>query len=176
MEVIEAIKGRYSCRSFTSEPIDDDVVEELLECARWAPSGLNNQPWRFVVVRDEQTRSALAQLTTSYDVISQAPVNVVVLLDREAVYHHDKDVMGIGACIQNLLLAAHSLGLGTCWLGQILNRATDVLQLLGLDPELYELMAVVSIGHPSVEPPSDRRRKPLSELCLPPPGAPDSRP
>jgi nitroreductase len=80
------------------------------------------------------------------------------------MYSATKDHQSIGACLQNMLLAVHSLGLGGVWLGEILNREEQALEVLGLNKEDYGLMAVLALGHPAEEGSSDR--KPLQELLL----------
>ena len=88
----------------------------------WAPSGLNNQPWRFVIVRDSQLRSDLADCTKYGKIIRNAPVCIAVFMDQSKSYDRVKDLQAIGACIQNMLLSIHDLGLGAVWLGEILNK------------------------------------------------------
>lgn len=151
-------------RSFTREPVTREQVLEILRAGSWAPSGLNNQPWRFAVVFDPQTRGALAKLTRYGRIIEAAPVCLPVFIDREAMYHQAKDHQSIGACVENMLLAAHGLGLGAVWLGEILKSAEEVRELLEL-PATLELMAVVAVGHPggTVKPPP---RRDLSELIV----------
>ncbi len=164
METREAIKTRRSVRGFTSEDVTDEIIEEILEAGRWAPSGLNNQAWRFIVVRNEETKVELSKLTRYGPTIKNAPVLIVVFLDREHMYHYVKDIQSIGACIQNMLLAIHSLGLGGVWLGEILKNKEMVNKVLGA-PESYELMAVVALGHP-VKKTRRSDRKNLSELVF----------
>ncbi len=164
METREAIKTRRSVRGFTSEDVSDEIIEEILEAGRWAPSGLNNQAWRFIVVRNEETKVGLSKLTGYGQTIKNAPVLIVVFLDKEHMYHYVKDIQSIGACIQNMLLAIHSLGLGGVWLGEILKNKEMVNKVLGA-PESYELMAVVALGHP-VKKTRRSDRKNLSELVF----------
>lgn len=167
--MIDKIKSRYSCRNFSEEEneVSDDDLEQILQCGRWAPSGLNNQPWRFMIIKDDKTiQNQLADCTKSDQIIRQAAINVIVLLDLDDIYSRIKDIQSIGACIENMLIAAHDLGYGTCWLGEILNQSGDVLDILGLNAEKYELMAVISIGVPKLDPPTDRERKPLADLIL----------
>ncbi len=164
--IMELIRSRRSVRRFADRPVSDEMVNTLLEAARWAPSGLNNQPWRFVVIRDDKIREKLAGLTKYGKIILRAPVSIAVFLDNDSLYHREKDIQSIGAALQNMLLAAHGLGLGAVWLGEILKNAKRVGELLEL-PTRYELMAVVAVGHPDPEyKPSVRERKPLSELVL----------
>jgi len=167
--LIEKIKTRYSCRSFANEEVKDEDLKEILECGRWAPSGLNNQPWRFIIVKNNpEIQNKLAKLTTSGNIIKSASVNIVVLLYLPKVYSKTKDILGIGACIENMLLTAHDLGYGACWLGEILNKAEKVLDLFELDPKSYELMAVISMGRPKdTRPPMKQRsRLPLNDLII----------
>lgn len=161
---METILSRRSVRSFTEKAPDSDTIMKTLEAARWAPSGLNNQPWRFLVVTDRGTREGLARFTKYSDVVLGAPVSIVVCLDLATSYNRDKDIMAIGAAIQNILLAACSLGLGTCWLGEIINRKEEVAPWLGLAKDL-EIMAVIVMGYPA-QPPEEGERKPLEELMI----------
>lgn len=164
MEVLEAIRSRRSVRSYTDEPVTDAEVREILTAGTWAPSGLNNQPWRFVVVRDEAAKGELASLTKYRRIVEGARVLLAVFCDREAMYNDVKDHQGIGACLQNMLLAAHGLGLGAVWLGEILNRAAEVNLLCDL-PSRYELMAVIAVGRPASTG-QVSTRKPLADLLL----------
>ncbi len=165
MEVLKAIRERRSIRKFTEEDVEREAIETILEAGRWAPSGLNNQPWRFVLVsRDRKKKEAIASCTKYSRIILGAPVLIVVLIDREVMYNSTKDYQAIGACIQNMLLAIHALGLGGVWLGEILNRADEVLSIVGVDRDRYELMAVIAFGHPAKG--GSSTRKPLNELIL----------
>lgn len=146
--VIEAIKARRSIRQFTKESITEEVVNQILESGLCAPSGKNNQPWKFAVVRDMALKDSLAGLTQSRSIIEGAPVCIAVFLDQSRVYDRTKDVQAIGACIQNMLLTIHSMGLGGVWLGEILKNKEKVGKLLGASEDL-ELMAVVAFGHSS---------------------------
>jgi nitroreductase len=163
MDVLGLIKSRRSVREFTSEDVAEEVVREILEAGRWAPSGLNNQPWRFSIVRDSKVKGSLSKLTRYGEVIQCAPVCIAVFLDKAASYDRTKDVLAVGACIQNMLLAAHFLGLGAVWLGEILKNKEKIGKLLGV-PADCELMAVVALGHPAEEGASDR--KTLKDLLL----------
>lgn len=165
MELLEALRTRRSVRRFRPDPVPEKAVEALLDAARRAPSGLNNQPWRFHIVRSRPALEALAGFTRYGHVLRSAQAAVAVLLDTEASYHREKDLQGIGAAIQNLLLAAHAGGLGACWLGEILNRRAEVEAYLGTPPGL-ELMAVVALGHPAAEDQGQPERRPLADLIV----------
>lgn len=164
MELLEGIYTRRSVREYTDEPVSREDLMEILKAGSWAPSGLNNQPWRFVVVRDRTKLLELAKLTRYRHIIEGAPAALAVFCDREAMYNEVKDHQGVGACLQNMLLAAHALGLGAVWLGEILNRGEEVRELLEL-PEGLDLMAVTAVGHPARR---DQRsnRKGLADLLV----------
>ncbi len=164
MDVLEAIYSRRSVRDYTAEPVEQGKVDEILKAGSWAPSGLNNQPWRFVVVRDDGIRAAMAKLTHYRRILEEAPVALAVFVDRTAMYNDTKDHQGVGACLQNMLLAAHALGLGAVWLGEILKNAVAVRDLLGL-PENLELMAVVAVGYPA-RTDQGSERKGMADLLL----------
>ena len=164
MSTIDTIKARRSIRAFTPEPLTDEQVRQILTAGSWAPSGLNNQPWRFAVVTEEKKRAALAELTRYRRIILGAPTLIIVFCDREAMYNDLKDHQAIGACIQNMLLTIHQLQLGGVWLGEILKNSTIVNELLAID-QRYELMAVLACGHPAEAGRSSRRR-PLDELLI----------
>lgn len=164
MEVFDAISGRRSVREFTVESVGDDVIEKILEAGRWAPSGLNNQPWKFKVVRDSETKRKLASCTKYRQIIENAPVSICVFLDSGEGYDRTKDVQAVGACIQNMLLAVHAQGLGAVWLGEILNQRKKAEEILAA-PKSCELMAVLAVGRPKNQPTKGSRKK-LDELLL----------
>lgn len=160
--VLSTIKSRRSIRQFRKESVSDETVDQILECGLWAPSGKNNQPWKFAVVRDESLKASLASLTHYGKVIQSAPVCIIVFLDHQRVYDRTKDIQAVGASIQNMLLAIHALGLGGVWLGEILKNKERVKDLLGARED-WELMAVIALGHPLRHPTSAGERESLRE-------------
>lgn len=164
MEVREAIRTRRSIRKFLEKPVGEEEIREVLEAGRWAPSGLNNQPWRLVVVRDRSMAEELAGCTKYSSIVRAAPVLICVFLNHSESYDRDKDLMAIGALVQNMLLAAHSLGLGSVWLGEILKAKEKVREILHVPPG-HELAAVVALGWPA-EVKGRGDRKPLEEIVL----------
>jgi len=162
--MLDAIRQRRSIRSYSDRPVDDATVDRIIEMGSWAPSGLNNQPWRFVIVRDPGLRKELADCTKYGRIILNAPVCIAVFLDQTKSYDRVKDLQAIGACIQNMLLAIHHLGLGAVWLGEILNKKEQVASLLQVSADL-ELMAVVALGYPA-ESKGGGSRKSIEELIV----------
>ena len=164
MELLEAIYTRRSVRQFTAQPVEREQLLEIVKAGTWAPSGRNNQPWRFAIVLGAEARAALAKQTKYHFIIEGAPACIAVFVDRSAMYSDVKDHQAMGACIQNMLLAAHALGLGAVWLGEILKNAEAVRTLLGLTADL-ELMAVLALGHPAPGK-HDSTRKGLADVLI----------
>lgn len=163
--VLQAIVERRSIRRFTGEEVSTGDVRTILEAGRWAPSGLNNQPWRFMILWPGEERvKALEECTKYAHIVRAAGCLVGVFLDRDSMYSELKDHQTAGACIQNMLLAAHSLGLGGVWLGEIVNQSSGVLEALELDPGTYEFMALIALGHPDQK--GSSSRKPLEDLLI----------
>ncbi len=160
-QVVETIRTRRSIRQFTRESVSDEALNQVLESGLWAPSGKNNQPWKFAIIEDPVLKESLADLTHSRSIIQGAPVCIAIFLDHSKVYDRTKDVQAVGACIENMLLTIHSLGLGGVWLGEILKNKEMVGELLGADEDL-ELMAVVALGHPAKRQ-GDGERDPLEK-------------
>ncbi|MBU0482310.1 MAG: nitroreductase family protein [Proteobacteria bacterium] len=157
-QVLEAIYKRRSIRDFTDRQVAVDDLREIVRAGTWAPSGLNNQPWRFVIICDRSTRLALAEQTRYSHIIRSAPALIAVFLDTDAMYNEVKDHQAAGACIQNMLLATEALGLGAVWLGEILNRKEQVNRVLGLS-EQFDLMAVLATGYPAGHDQSSSRKE-----------------
>jgi nitroreductase len=160
-KVIDTILNRRSVREFTDKPISKEDINIILNAGRWAPSGLNNQPWRFIVIRNRETIQKLSECTHYTGIVAGAPLLIATFLDTETSYNRIKDIEAIGAAIQNMLLACCELGLGGVWLGEILNQKEGVNSILEC-PSKLELMAALAIGEPT---PKERTstRKALSE-------------
>ena len=164
MELLEGLHTRRSIRSYTDEPVSREQLRDIVRAGTMAPSGLNNQPWRFVTIRNRELLLSLAQFTRYSHIIGKAAASIAVFIDKSAMYHDVKDHQAMGACIQNMLLAAHGMGIGAVWLGEILKSAKEVRELCGL-AEQYDLMAVVALGRPAGKG-GRADRKPLEEVLI----------
>jgi len=155
MDVMEAIKTRRSIRKYKSTPVEDKKIIECLEAARWAPSANNSQPWEFLVVKNPETRRKLAEIHRYGRFMADSPVVVVFIADpgRSSNWYHGD----VAVSVQNFLLAAHSMGLGTCWMG-VLNTPFEepIKKLLGI-PEGLRVLCTVSVGYPDEKPSRNRR-------------------
>ncbi len=165
-EVFELIKKRRSIRKYQKERIpSDEEIYQIIEAGIWAPSGLNNQPWRFVIIKTPEIKEKLASLTRYKEIVKNAPVLIALFLERDKMYHQIKDHQSGGACLQNMMLMATALGLGTCWLGEILKNEEKVKEILGLEKDKYELVAILAVGYPDDSSPR-KGRNPLESFIL----------
>jgi nitroreductase len=161
MDVLQAIKDRRSIRKYTPEPVSEEQVTQILEAGRWAPSRGNSQPWKFIVLNDDQIQKELAEAIPTGKFLAQAPQGVAVVVNPKSSKHPEQEG---SAAIQNMLLAAHALGLGTCWISvRGTEWAEEASQVLGIPDEEW-LISVVSIGHPAETP--EKGRKGLDEITF----------
>ena len=167
MKVLEAIKGRRSIRAFKSQNVSEEIIEKIVDAARWAPSAGNIQPWEFIIVRRPETKRRLAEAALGETFIEEAPVVIVVCANE------DRSSQGYGirgktlyciqdtaAAIQNIHLTAYSLGLGTCWVGAFREeKAREILKI----PQGIRPVAIIPVGYPA-EAPSPRDRRHMSQI------------
>jgi nitroreductase len=175
MEVIEAIKTRRSIRKYKSTPVDDKTIELVLEAARWAPSWANTQCWRFIVVQDSNTKAELADAllgdNPGYDAVKNAPIVIVACAElgisgyskgKPGTDKGDWYMFDVALAMQNLVLAAHSLGLATVHVGHFdAEKAASILQV----PEGFCVVSMTPLGYPDQQR-NPRPRKELSEIVF----------
>ena len=145
------IFGRRSIRRFEDTPVSDEDLHRLLLAAMAAPSAVARDPWRFIVVRDQKRRLQITEGLPNGKLLAGAPLAIVVCGERNAAQGGLEGYMvqDCTAALQNLLLAAHAMELGTCWLGVYprTDRQEHVAAAVGLPPEI-EALAVVAVGYP----------------------------
>ena len=165
MELIEAVKGRRSIRKFKDEPVPREMIEQVIEAATWAPSAKNGQQWRFTVLTGEAKkgltdafRAALDEFvekhgfeesgsaTYSCSIMEEAPV-VIIVWNAEK-YGWESEIHSVAAAIQNLLLRAHDLGLGSLWIADVFYAPEAIKEHLG---KPWRLTAAVALGYPDME-------------------------
>jgi nitroreductase len=156
MSILDTIKRRRSVRDFTNEEIPESAIEALSDALRWAPSAGNLQSRKFYFVFNEDVRNKLAQTGLKQDFVSfiaRAPLVVVACADRQIASHygdrgiHLYCIQDAAASVQNLLLAAHELGLGTCWVGAF--KEERVREILNLPDNLIPVV-IVPVGYPAL--------------------------
>jgi nitroreductase len=177
MELDVCIRGRRSVRAYTEEPLSKEQIEAVLEAGTWAPTGMDRQPWRFIIIEDKkiiklvsdetkvlvkQAMPPLAErFSTDADIICyNAPILVLVCAEKDSQWTN-VNLLDSVLATQNMFLKAYELGLGTCYMGfvQLLNNKPDVLQKIGI-PENYEMTVPFIIGHPKIKQVNGKRQKP----------------
>ncbi len=152
MELQDAIRNRRSVRKYRDAPVEDEKIKRIIDAGLWAPCA--NERWRFVVVRNGDTKRAIS----SQRHIAQAPVNIVVFADLKGASRRDAELYSIqetAAAIQNMLLTAHEEGLATCWNGSFDDEA--ICRLLKA-PDGWKPVAVISVGYAAEKPDAPERR------------------
>ncbi len=162
-EVLKAIRNRRTVRRFKSNPVDEGMLQMILEAGRWAPSFSNLQPFKFIVIRDQGLKNALdkaARESVLHLGINEAPVVILVCVDRRIDPLHG--IEAGAAATQNMTLAAHSLGLGAGWIGIWGTEAEASIQKLLKLPETVRMVSLLPIGIPDESP--EGHRKPIKEF------------
>ena len=164
MDVYEAIEKRYSVRSYQPRPIEQDTLDQILNAGRLAPSARNRQEWKFVVVRDESLRRALAK-AADQPFLAQAPVILAMVATENTQVMHcgvPASPVDCAIAIDHITLAAVAEGLGTCWIGHFDQAAAR--KVLGV-PDSHTIIELLPMGYPAVKGPT-KSRKPLAEVVV----------
>jgi len=189
--VLKAIKERRSIRRFQDKDVDSAKIEQILKAATWAPSANNDQLWKFVVVRNKETKEKIVEalklrmkdyygshgiplerMVAYWSNIFAAPVHIFVFRDTTGIELEKEwediqmlwSIQGVSAACQNILLATHALGLGSVWTGVTLCVEDEIKAILQV-PKEVRLMTVIAIGYPASEP-LPPVRKLLSEVMF----------
>lgn len=187
MKTLDCIAGRRSIRKFKDIPLPDEVIRQILLAGTLAPSGKNRQPWHFYVVKQDKREEMVAVLEAAIEkskaegerpgsgentarIMRQAPVTIFVfnpLLENADQLPEDMptlrnivDVQSVGACIQNMNLAAYDLDIGVLWICDVFRAYYELCDWLG---ETHQMIAAVSLGYAD-EAPAARPRKSVEEV------------
>ena len=164
MDVFDCIITRKSVRVYGQEKISMEIIRKIISSAIYAPSGKNRQPWKFQIVSDKVVIKELAERSIYNKWMVNAEYAIIVFLDRSKSYNWMKDVQSCGAAIQNMLLTACSLDVGSCWIGEVVDYAWDAKNILGVSSDNLELMGLVTLG--SAEQNNITRGKTMRTKCL----------
>ena len=163
MNVYEAIKERRSVRAYQNKPVPEDVLTRILDSGRMAPSGGNRQPWKFVVVKDSQTRKKLAQAANNQHFVGEAPVIIAAVglnPDKIMSCGIPADPVDVAIAIDHMTLAAVEEGLGTCWIGAFSQeKVCEILQV----PSTFKVIELLTLGYPA-DSPHPKVRRSLEEI------------
>ena len=160
MEVFDAVRTVMAVRGYKEKPVPRDIVRRIVEAGRLTGSSMNGQPWHFVVVEDRDALRQLGRLARSGPYIAQAPLAVVVAIEKTRYAVSDAT-----RAIQSMILTAWSEGVGSNWVGFL--GLTEVKPLLGI-PDDMDVLAILPFGFPAQAlGRGKKRRKPLSEVAPP---------
>lgn len=180
MELIDTINNRRSIRAFKKQEIAKEIIEDLVNCARLAPSAKNRQPWKFVIVKDEM-KNKIANIMLEVEeraifnpnekqwhtsvkrtakIIKEAPILILVLKNQEDDWKTG-DTLSIGAAIEHICLCATDSGLGSLWIRDTVFAQKEIAKEIGHQD--MEMICAIAIGYPN-ENPGQRPRKNLSEI------------
>jgi nitroreductase len=161
-EIRHIITNRRSIRRFDSMRPDNELILDILDVGQWAPTHCNTQDVYFLVIDDNKIKQQIVDMGGSI-IIKSAPVGVLVLYKNSSDNLEYLDYIQSGAAvIQNILLYAHAIGLGTCWIAH-LPRKDDLRKLLNI-PTSYDPIAYILMGYPLKEPPNVPRKHLISEI------------
>jgi nitroreductase len=150
METLEAIVTRRSIRRYSGKKIDDEMVNKILRAAMYAPSAVNKQPWHFIVFESKETCNAIMQVHQSAMMLLEAQKAILICYDDKLQHDEGYGVIDCSAATQNMLLTAHTLGLGACWIGICPRKnRMDALKTIFKLPDCIIPFAVISLGYPA---------------------------
>lgn len=168
MEPDKIFTERFSCRSFLKKEVPEEYIKVILNAGIWAPSAGNLQPWRFLVIKNRELKEKLTEVAYEQEFISEAPFVIVVIAlpEESAARYGDRgrnlySIQDTAAAIQNMLLQASILGLGSCWVGAFSEEKAKGVLNLGKNERP---VAILPFGFPGEFPPSFRKRKGLDKV------------
>lgn len=169
MELDNCITGRRSVRKYQDKPVPKEVVDKILNAGVWAPSAMNDQPWRFVVIQDRKTINKLSdrtkQIASKLPVLPEhfkskedvvfygAPLVILISVPRREDSIRSLNILDCGLAAQNMFLKAYEEGLGSCFIGfaEFLKQDPSILEEIGINKDM-ELLASLIFGYPADSP------------------------
>lgn len=174
MELNDVISKRRSIRIFKEDLVDEALLIEGLKYGVLAPSAHNRQPWKFKIVSLEEKNTIADVLENktkdipghtgphTASVIRKVPHLIMVFIDNQIEENRDMDIISIGACIENIILAYTNMGLGTLWIANTNNIAQEIKEILGVD---YETVSCIGVGYADQDP-KPRPRKDFYDVII----------
>lgn len=169
--MLQIIKERRSIRKYQTRQVEDDKIQRILDSARWAPSGNNTQPWKFILVTSDDMRTKIAQVSHQQQWMMSAPVYIVCIADPYARYQDGKGpsvhensqenelkqaIRDTAIATEHLVLEAEHQGLGTCWVAWFVQE--DIRPVLQIPEDKY-VVAVITLGYAAATPLPTPRQK-----------------
>jgi nitroreductase len=163
MDVFTAISQRCSVRAYKATDVEEDKLRKVLEAARHSPSASNRQDWKFIIVRNKETRKKLAKAAFGQSFIAEAPIVIVACgMEPRAMLACGQPMHTVDVSIAcaYMILQAYELGLGTCWIGAF--KEDEAKKILSI-PEHVRVVAMTPLGYPN-QAPSQKSRKNLNQI------------
>ena len=159
MDIFDCVESRRSVRKYERKDVPNELLAQVLTAGTYAPSAGNTQEWEFIIVRDREKKRRLARAALMQSKVEEAPLVIVILANLEKIAVRFKErgkqvyaLQDTAACIQNMLLIAHDLGLGACWVGSFdEDEVADVVEI----PNRFRPVAMITIGFPIPYEPQD---------------------
>jgi len=169
MEVFEAIRNRRAVRKFKPDIIPDDILLKILEAARWAPSPFNTQPWEFIIIKDKEALKSIAGYARYSGYLENAPMAVAVVVPHlngkfSWINSIGEPRYAAAMAVQNMMLAAWELGIGTCWVSIEREKVSQILKV----PGTHFVLTVIPVGYPETPPSKhdENSRKKLKDMIF----------
>ena len=160
MDLFSALLKRRSIRKYTDQAIPSGTIDKLLKSAMYAPSAMNNQAWQFIVVNQRKKLDKILKVISHAEMLKSAQAAVLICGDLNLEKNIDYIQQNCSAATQNIMLCAHGLGLGSCWIGVYpVNETISGLQELFKLPEYVIPISLVSLGYPAENPIAEDRYK-----------------
>ena len=165
MDFYEVVRRRLSVRSYKPDPVPEETLARIIEAGRLAPSAHNCQPWKFIVVRDQDVRAALMLACRGQKSVGEAPVVVCACAIEAQAWkgmggYWSAETVDLAIALEHMMLAATAEGLGTCWIGAFVEA--DVRRVLSI-PEGVRPIALMPLGFPARDP-KPGPRKAIAEI------------
>jgi len=161
MSLVDIVLSRRSIRRYEQKEIPKDVLDKILEAGRQAPSAANRQPWHFIVLTDDEVKIELSKGLFNRHIKNSA--FTVVGCANIGFWHIGTkkwSIVGTSIALQNMVIAAWAMGIGSCWIGDF--KEYYVKQLLDI-PDKWKVVALISFGYPA-EKPHPKRKKPFEKI------------
>ena len=162
MTILEAIRRRYSCRTYQDKPIEQEKLDSIFEAARLAPSAKNMQDWRFVVVTDKEAKRKLAEAANNQKFLENAAAIIAACSSSDDVMRCGQAIgpIDVAIALEHICLQATELGLATCWIGSFYPE--KVRPILGI-PDDIAIIELMAVGYPA-DSPKGPKREPIEKI------------
>lgn len=159
LTAIEIVLNRRSIRRYEKKEIPKEILDKILEAGRQAPSAANRQPVHFIVITNENLKKELSKGRYN-KFIQDAPLTIIGCANRGPILTRKWSVVDTTIALQNMVIAAWTMGIGSCWIGDF--KEKQVKELLKI-PNMWKIVALITFGYPA-EQPNSRKKKPMTEI------------